>query len=108
MGRLQLTVLAMVLAALLSAGCTTGGHKKVAATEGKTIACSKCYGEAVRLNARSWKGGPDRMISRHQCPECGTEMTAYVEGGEAKIKCAKCAPEGVACDLCKPGSHGSM
>ncbi|MAX24073.1 MAG: hypothetical protein CMJ19_06160 [Phycisphaeraceae bacterium] len=108
MYRLHLTVLTLVLAALLSVGCTSGGHKKVAATEGKVIACSQCYDEAVQLRARSWKNGPDRVIRSHQCPDCGTGMTAYVEGGEAKIKCAKCAPEGVACDLCMPSSHGGM
>lgn len=74
--------------------------------DGKTIACSKCYDEAVRLRARSWKGGPDRVISRHQCADCGTEVTTYVEDDKAMTKCGNCAPEGVACDLCAPASHG--
>ena len=85
-------------------GCQSQ-HAMTAAPPGQTTVCAKCYDEIVK--ARS-TGGPrgglrtNKMIARHACEECRTEMSIYAEQDLLMIKCAKCAPEGVPCDRCRP------
>lgn len=48
-------------------------------------------------------GAPYRQThTRHDCASCKTEMSIYSENGVLMVKCAKCAPEGMACDKCLP------
>lgn len=74
---------------------------------GEVAVCTKCYDEIVRARG---KGGPlaglrtNKMIAKHACEECDTEMSLYVEGGVAMVKCARCAPQGVPCDKCVPAA----
>ena len=94
----------LVLAAGVT-GCQYRRHSVTAAAPGDTTVCALCYDEIVK--ARS-TGGPlaglrtNKMVARHACTECQTEMSIYVEQGELMVRCDKCAPEGVPCDRCVP------
>lgn len=76
-----------------------------AAPPGKVTVCAKCYDEIVKARGT---GGPlaglrtNKMIARHVCEECNTEMSIYTEQDVLMVKCARCAPEGIACDRCVP------
>lgn len=106
-------VVALVLAPLLI-GCEgTGGkrHHMVADQNGdKVLGCQKCYDETVRVR-RSVAGGTKyhrtQVIKKHMCPDCKGNMQTYTEDGKLMIKCASCAPEGVACNRCLPPEDGS-
>ncbi len=93
----------------LLAGCeSTGGngkHDMAAQEDGHVIGCKMCYDEAVRVRETHPKAGAatrDRIIKKHMCPDCKTEMVLYNEGDTPMIKCAHCAPEGVPCSKCMP------
>ena len=49
-------------------------------------------------------GGEYRTLTDrvHQCAECKTDVSFYTGNGVPKIKCAWCAPDGLACDMCAP------
>ena len=85
-------------------GCQSQ-HVVKPAAPGQTTVCSKCYDEIVK--ARS-TGGPrgglrtNKMIVKHVCGDCKTEMSIYSEQDVLMIRCAKCAPEGIPCDRCRP------
>ncbi|MFN0011849.1 MAG: hypothetical protein ACKVS8_09425 [Phycisphaerales bacterium] len=101
------------------AGCQTDKHAMTGAQPGVKPVCRECYELATQY--RQWypsglagiryggsgtlaRGGEYRtVVDRvHQCTECKTEVSFYTETGIQKIKCAKCAPEGLACDMCAP------
>ena len=88
-------------------GCQSDKHAMVEARPGMTVVCKDCYEKAVQMTHSS--GSLTEQTHKvHQCPSCKTEMSTYVEKGVAMIKCAKCAPSGLACDKCMPsGSYES-
>ena len=86
-------------------GCQSDQHTRTAASPGPTTVCGRCYDEIVK--ARSG-GGPlgglrtNKMISKHACEDCKTEMSIYTEQDVLMVRCPKCAPKGIACDRCIP------
>lgn len=69
------------------------------------IVCKECYDEIYKVQHST---GPRSATSytqthtKHECPSCKTEMSIYTENGVTTVRCAKCAPEGLACDKCLP------
>jgi len=92
-------------------GCETtaagGKHKTMAQAADHPMMCQKCYDEAVRVRKPGTKWRRTQVIKKHMCPDCKAEMTTYTKDGKAMIKCASCAPEGVACDKCMPPKKSS-
>ena len=94
-----------VLWAVALAGCQTQRHDVKAREPDKVTVCSKCYDEMVKAKS---SGGPrgglatNRMVAKHTCEDCKTEMSIYTEQDVLMVKCAKCAPDGVPCDRCLP------
>ncbi len=87
--------------------CQTDKHTMVEPGPGTPIVCRQCYTQIEKVHAeygRHWGlySGGDRIIERHQCPDCKTEVSIYSEDGVLTVKCARCAPEGLACDKCLP------
>ena len=86
-------------------GCQNYQPTRTAASPDQVTVCAKCYDEIVK--ARS-TGGPlgglrtNKMISKHACEDCKTEMSIYTEPGALMVRCPKCAPKGIACDRCLP------
>ena len=83
--------------------CASDNHTMVAQKPGTTVVCQECYDQIQKV--RHTTGGRfnrtyDQLHAVHQCASCRNEMSIYTEGGVTKVKCAKCAPEGLACDLC--------
>lgn len=79
------------------------GHLVKKTADSYDIACQLCYDKIVKIRRKhakhtAWK--KMRIIKKHMCPECKTEVVFYMEGGKPMIKCLKCVPEGVACDKC--------
>jgi hypothetical protein len=86
------------------AACQTNKHTMVEPAPATTIACKQCYTqiETVRAAPGGRWSGADRVIKEHQCPDCKTDMSIYSDGDVLKVKCAHCAPAGIACDKCLP------
>jgi hypothetical protein len=104
---------ALVLAPWL-VGCEgTGGkgHEMTAAQKAdQVLGCQSCYDETIRVRRSHAKGSGftrNQTIKKHMCPDCNGEMSTYTKDGKLMIKCANCAPEGVACDRCLPPESGS-
>ena len=90
---------------MLGGGCESDRHTMIEANPGMTVVCQDCYDEAVKMrHSTSSRYGTsyEETHAVHQCPSCKTEMSTYVENGVTMIKCAGCAPNGVACDKCLP------
>lgn len=84
------------------AGCQSTQHRMAEPQSGTKIACRKCYDEMKQASlGMSGKQSPG-YYTRHACEGCRTEMSVYSEDGVLKMKCAKCVPQGVACDKCLP------
>lgn len=106
------------------AGCETDKHTMIGARGGVKPVCRECYelltqyqrwypsryyaghrfggpyGDGyTRSSGGEYRTATDRI---HQCQECQSEVSFYYENGIQKIKCTKCAPEGLACDRCAP------
>lgn len=104
------------IGALGLAGCQADKHAMSGTQPGVKPVCRECYELATQYRqwypSRSFSagrlgvapGGEYRtVVDRvHQCQACKTEVSFYTENGVQKIKCAKCAPEGLACDMCGP------
>ena len=99
-------LLTLLAVAALGIGCQSQGHMLKEPQAGMTTVCKVCYDEAVNVHAPygpRWGAYTDDLaVKRHRCRDCGTDMVIYVEDGRPMIKCARCAPEGVACDECLP------
>lgn len=109
--RLQLplprsTVVCTAIISLIGlAACQSGKHTMVEPKDGTVIVCKLCYDEVYKMTHSSeyLRGATYQQThSRHECPSCKTEKSIYTENGVAKVRCAKCAPEGLACDKCLP------
>lgn len=104
----------MLGTSFLLAGCqsTGAGHKHEMAAKVEAdypVGCQKCYDEVKRIRKASAKGqqwNRNQLIKKHMCPDCKVEMSTYTKDGMPMLKCAKCAPEGVACDRCLPPKQG--
>ena len=96
---------AIALAGFGLSACQSDKHTMVEPSSGTTIVCTKCYDEVYKTQHPSgsrWGGTVTQTHTRHMCPECQTEMSIYDVNGVLMVKCAKCTPEGVACDKCLP------
>lgn len=69
---------------------------------GKPMQCRMCYDMTVRVLTGPPKHKRYEIVQNHQCPDCRSYVIIYTERGEMKIKCAHCAPDGIACDRCLP------
>ena len=104
------TMLAFLAAAPLLglAACQGDKHAMVepkGGGDGTVIVCKLCYDEVYKVQHPSgsrWGGTVTSTHTRHVCPDCQTEMSISTENGVSMIKCARCAPEGMACDKCLP------
>ncbi len=92
----------------LVAGCEstekTEKHE-MASSSGSAMGCQACYDDSVVITQASAKGSQwdkHQIIKKHHCDDCKSEVTIYTEDGKPMIKCAHCAPKGVACDKCRP------
>ena len=87
-------------------GCESTASHQVSDTSGSHVmGCKMCYDEAhtvVQAQAKGAQPSRSQVIKKHMCPDCEAEVATYTEDGTPMIKCAKCAPEGVACDKCVP------
>ncbi len=98
----------LALAGLQLGACQSDKHTMVEPKgegDGTVIVCKLCYDEVYRESYPSgsrWGGTIEQTHQVHQCPSCKTDMSTYVENAVPMIKCAGCAPDGVACDKCLP------
>ncbi len=96
--------------AVLLAGCDNGGggphHEMAAQEQDHVIHCQLCYDEVVKVRNATPKGRSYRLITKHACTGCKGDVTTYEQDGTIMVKCPGCAPEGVACNRCKPGPGG--
>ena len=98
-------LVAVVLGGLSLSACQSDKHAMVEPKDGTVITCKACYTEIYKTQHPSgsrWGGSATQTHERHVCPDCKTEMSIYSENGVPIVKCAKCAPEGLACDKCLP------
>jgi len=79
-------------------------HRMAEAEPGTKVACQLCYDEAVRALTGPPKHRRYTTVLKHRCPDCFSDVAIYKNGGTLMIKCARCAPAGVACDKCLPPS----
>lgn len=100
----EMFVVALFAAGILVAGCANPEHQMASDKSGVKIACQKCYDAVVAERQQAPRSDTqfDVTVRKHMCPDCKNEVSVYRQGGMLKIKCAKCAPEGVPCDKCLP------
>ncbi|MBS0196506.1 MAG: hypothetical protein JSR77_07090 [Planctomycetes bacterium] len=97
--------LALCLASLI--GCHNYKHPKSDAAGSTVAVCQKCYDQIAKIRRNRPRTGPTtQVIYKEMCPDCKTELSIYTEGDVLKARCEKCAPQGVACDLCVPKPAG--
>ena len=80
------------------------------AGDAKMIGCKLCYDRTVTVRRMHPKGSGlarRKRVVKHMCPDCKVDSEIYTEDGKLMMKCAKCAPEGIACDKCLPPASGS-
>jgi hypothetical protein len=77
-------------------------HRMTEAGTGTKIACRMCYDEAVRVLTGPPRHRRYKTALKHKCPDCFSDVEVYEDGGTPMIKCARCAPDGVACNECLP------
>lgn len=86
---------------LIGGGCQSNKDTTAAQSSNGRMACSQCYDhfqKACSVGAPRGGLATDRAVSTHMCDGCKTEMSIYSEQNVLMAKCAKCAPDGVACD----------
>lgn len=101
----RLLTSSLLCGALLLSACQSDKHTMVEPKDSTVIVCKDCYNEVYKVQHPSgsrWGGTVTQAHTRHECPSCKTEMSIYTENGVARVKCAKCAPEGLPCDKCLP------
>jgi hypothetical protein len=95
----------LALSCFALCACQTDKHTMVEPKDGTVIVCKLCYDEVYKERhptGSRWGGMRTETHTRHVCPSCQTEMSIYTQNGVTMVKCAKCAPEGLACDKCLP------
>lgn len=102
----SLRTVAVLVSGVWIGGCAAPGerraHPVVSQPAGHPMQCRMCYDVAVRVRTGPAKNRRYKVVQKHQCLDCNTQVLVSTEGGELKIKCARCAPEGVPCDRCLP------
>ena len=104
--RTSRAILAATLAAcgLALGACRSDRQTMTHPTTGKTAVCKECYDAVTAAHrdhpAMSTSGV--QTLRTYQCPCCNTEMSVYVQDGKHMVKCAGCARDGVAWDMCAP------
>ncbi len=101
----SILVTSLSLAGAALSACQSDKHTMVEPKDGTVNVCTECYNEVYKVQHASGSRGGGTVTqshTRHVCPECKTEMSIYTQNGVAMVKCAKCAPEGLACDKCLP------
>lgn len=100
----SILVVGISLVGMALMGCEKPEHRMAQPKPGTKIACQQCYDEISTI----WRT-PHRsdtpwniVVRTHMCPACKSEMSLYRENGVLMVKCARCAPEGLACDRCLP------
>jgi hypothetical protein len=96
---------ALAACGLALSACQSDKHTMVEPKDGTAIGCKECYDEVYKTTHSTgsrWGTSYQQTHSRHECASCKTEISIYSEDGVLKVKCAKCAPEGLACDKCLP------
>ena len=92
-----------IVAAGWLAGCqSTGGHQVAATAQEQPMMCQACYDQAQLVRNNNVKGVSYRVIKKHVCKDCNSQVVLYAQDGKMMIKCSKCAPEGMPCDKCRP------
>ncbi len=93
----------ITLAGLGLAACQSDKHTMVEPKPGTTVVCRECYDEITKVR-RTYRGHyvNTQNVSTHVCTQCKTDMSIYTENGVLMVKCAGCAPQGMACDKCLP------
>lgn len=94
----------VALTVIAPAGCEGPEHRMVHPKPGTNIVCQQCYDEVNTERRTAPRLGTQYnvIVRTHMCPACGTEMSIYRESGVLMVKCARCAPAGLACDQCLP------
>ena len=69
--------------------------------------CQLCYEEVRRVRTVGSKYAGSKTIKKHMCPDCSADVTLLTVDGKLIVKCERCAPEGVACDVCLPPPPGA-
>ena len=83
-------------------GCEGPKHKMVEPPAGKKTICRLCYDEIQKVPPHPRYAPMGTTIRRMRCEECNSDSSIYMEGSVMKIRCSKCAPEGMNCDKCLP------
>ncbi len=114
---LVLLVGALLATAASAAACASSRHRHeqgaVRPADGQSLQCQLCYDEAVNVRkSHRWPkavagGKPYVTITRHQCPDCRTQVEVYAADGTPMIRCARCAPDGLPCTRCLPPKTSS-
>ena len=94
-------ILVLTFAGLAISSCQSDQHKMTESAPGKKSVCTQCYDHMTTI-VRT-KGSGTHTDMTHACPGCKSEMSVYTGAdGVMMMKCAGCAPAGVACDKCQP------
>lgn len=95
-------------------GCTPshtmGIHERTDQPAGHVLQCQKCYDQVVETvrKVHRFKGRTRAVVKKHMCSDCNTEAVIYGENNTLMFQCARCVPEGVPCDLCRPPATTSQ
>ena len=104
LGNLMRAFIWIGLTVITFGGCESPKHRMVHKKPEIKIACQQCYDEVSTVRRTPHRSNKpwNVIIRRHNCLGCKSEMSLYREEGVLKVKCERCAPEGLACDLCLP------
>ena len=89
-------------AGLALVSCDVSKHEVVETPAGKKTICRLCYDEITKAPPHPRYGPMGGARRVHKCVECDSDVTIYAENGVTRVRCAKCAPEGMECDQCQP------
>lgn len=91
------------LVGFVLAGCEQP-HRMAQPKPDTKIVCQRCYDViSTERHTPPRSDTPwDVEVSKHQCPDCKSEVNIYRKNGVLMVRCPRCAPEGLACDRCLP------
>lgn len=94
-------LMALALMGLGLVACQSDHHTMTSARPGVTALCRECYDEVVIVRSNGLRPrGHNQVVHTHHCAQCKTDMSIYDQDGALMVRCAGCAPDGVACDKC--------
>jgi len=102
-------LIAVAACPVVLGACQSNKHMMTDSATGKTVVCQECYDAvtAAHRNHPASSASGTQVLRTYQCACCKTEMSVYIQDGTHMVKCAGCAREGVAWDMCVP-SAGQM